>query len=193
MPFVAIAVVIAAALGGGATLAAQNALPGDALWSYKVNVNETIRDTFSASAEAKARVHIDAIEARLAETEQLATEGRLTAKTEASIEANFDTHAKAVARILAELKGAGEFDAAADIAARYQAAIAARTAALAEVQANAPTQSEEALSPLLIKVRATLDHASALSAEASANAAGKTSTGANTNTIEANAGVRVDL
>ena len=173
MPFIALAVAIAAALGGGATLAANNSLPGDALWSYKVHVNEGLRTTFAGSAEAKADTHIDAIRARVQETERVAAEGRLTAQANASISANFDFHTQAVAEAIAKLEAKGNYDAAADVAARYQAAVAAHAAALAQAQARAEADasSDVDLSPLILKVRTALDEASEMSAEASANAA----------------------
>src|SRR6185369_7748217 len=40
-------------LGGGTSFAAQNALPGDALYSVKVNVNEQVEGLLSLSAESK--------------------------------------------------------------------------------------------------------------------------------------------
>ena len=112
MPFIAIAIAIAATLGGGATVAAQNSLPGDALWSFKVHVNEQVRTAFAGSAEAKADTHIADIESRLTETELLASEGRLDAQVAANIAANFDAHADAVAQTIAELEAAQNFDAA---------------------------------------------------------------------------------
>lgn len=181
MPIIAIAVALAAALGGGATIAAQNSLPGDALWSFKVHVNEEIRTAFAGSAEAKADTHIDAIEARLAEAQTLAAEGRLDAKTQTNISANFDAHAKAVAQVIAKLEAANNFDAAADIAARYQATVAAEAASLAQASVTADANTHASLSPLLLKVRTTLDQASELSAEASAKAAAQTSAGVNIN------------
>lgn len=194
MPFIAVAVAIAAALGGGATLAAENALPGDALWSYKVNVNENIRSSFAGSTEAKAEAHINAIEQRMQETEKLATEGQLTAETQASIETNLDLHTTAVTRYIADLEAAGDVEAAADIAARYQATIAARAAALAQAEVNAPEDSEAALSPILVKIRTTLDHASEMSANASAQAAAKTSANTTIDTsVDADAGVQIGL
>jgi hypothetical protein len=48
MPFIAIAFVIALALGGGVTVAADGAKPGDALYSYKVNVNDSVRHEYRA-------------------------------------------------------------------------------------------------------------------------------------------------
>lgn len=171
MPFVVLAVTVAAALGGSAAVVADRSLPGDPLWSFKVHVNESLQTSLAGSVEATANRHIEAIDARLTEAEHLAAQGRLSAQAQASIKTNFDTHTKAVASAIAELETAGKVDAAADVAARYQATIAARTAALAEAQINASEEVSASLSPILVEVRATLDHASELSAEASAKAA----------------------
>ena len=48
MPFIAIAAVIVLALGGGVTYAADQSKPGDALYSYKVDVNDNIRHEYHA-------------------------------------------------------------------------------------------------------------------------------------------------
>jgi hypothetical protein len=48
MPFIAIAAVIMLALGGGVTVAADHSKPGDALYSYKTNVNDTVRHEYHA-------------------------------------------------------------------------------------------------------------------------------------------------
>lgn len=48
MPFIAIAAVIVLALGGGVTVAADQAQPGDALYSYKTNVNDNVRHEYHA-------------------------------------------------------------------------------------------------------------------------------------------------
>lgn len=169
MPFVALAIALAAALGGGATVAAHNSLPGDALWSYKTRVSEGIRTTLAGSTEARAAAHLAAIESRLIEAERLAAEGRLDAAANKSLVANFDMHAKALADTVAALQEAGRFAAAADIAARFQATVAARAAALAQSSSVAATGDES--SPLLLTLRTTLDQASDMSAEASAKAA----------------------
>ena len=65
MPFIAIAVVLALTLGGGVTVAADQAKPGDALYSYKVHVNDAVRHEYHAlkasiSGEAEADANIDA-------------------------------------------------------------------------------------------------------------------------------------
>src|SRR3569833_820734 len=65
MPFIAIAAVIMLALGGGVTVAADQAQPGDALYSYKTTVNDNVRHEYHAiraslGAEAQAEADVNA-------------------------------------------------------------------------------------------------------------------------------------
>src|SRR3569832_1507409 len=57
MPFIAIAAVIMLALGGGVTVAADQAKPGEALYSYKTNVNDNVRHEYHA---IKASLNLEA-------------------------------------------------------------------------------------------------------------------------------------
>jgi len=151
MPFIAIALVIAAAFGGGTALAAQNALPGDILWGFKVHVNESLEGAMSSSDVAKTNWDIAAIETRLAEAQTLAAHDTLTAQTQAEIAANFKEHADGVATTIKKLEDSGNLKSAADVAARFQAVLAGSATG----------------SPLISSVREMLDEASTLSAAAS--------------------------
>ena len=62
MPFIAIAVVLALTLGGGVTVAADQAKPGDALYTYKVHINDAVRHEYhsiKASLSGEAEVESD--------------------------------------------------------------------------------------------------------------------------------------
>lgn len=175
MPFIAIALLIAAALGGGASVAAQNSLPGDALWGFKVGINENIEAALAAEGKAQADFDIAAIETRMNEASRLAADGRLDAGAQAQIEANFDAHAASVQAQIERLQVKGDYSGAADVAARFQATVAAHASALAGAKANASANTnasaQASLSKLIGKVQATLDTANTLSAEASTEAA----------------------
>lgn len=174
MPFIAIALAVAAVIGGGTAAAAQSSLPGDALWGFKVYVNEGVQGALSTSHEAKAEWDLSSIEARLDEAAALAAEGRLDAKAQARINANVQAHAKGLAGVLAVLEEQGNTLAAADVAARYQGVLAARVGTLADAEVSAEGTANAGLSPLIKQVRNTLDSASELSA--SVNAAVDTNT-----------------
>ncbi len=165
MPFIALALFLAAAVGGGASIAAQNALPGDALWGFKVGINENIEAALAADGQAQADFDIKAIEARMQEAAELSANARLTADVRADIEANFESHVKSVQAQVAKLEAEGKYSAAADVAARFQATLAAHASALSE--AGVSTE----LDTFIHKIRTTLDTASTLSAQASAKAA----------------------
>lgn len=57
MPFIAIAALIALCLGGGVTVAADHAKPGDALYSYKTEVNDNARAAYHSVKES---LHLEA-------------------------------------------------------------------------------------------------------------------------------------
>ena len=141
MPFIAIALLIAAALGGGASVAARSALPGDALWNFKVQVNERIAETAAVGDKAKAAQDIEFAQARLDEATKLAAEGRLNAGAQADIQANFDAHAEAVAERVAALQAQGEYAAAADVAARFQAVLAKGASGALDLRTQLETAS----------------------------------------------------
>lgn len=70
----AFAVLVIAALGGSSAFASA-ALPGDALYSVKIHLNENVERTLAPSPIAKAVVDIKHAEERLSEVELLAARG----------------------------------------------------------------------------------------------------------------------
>lgn len=169
MPIIVLTLVLAAALGGGVSVAADKAVPGDALYGFKVNVNEQVEGALALSPEQRANWDIAAAQKRLDEAQTLASNGSLTADNEAKISANFQTHASDVAQQVAVLQQKGDFTNAADIAARFQSTLAQKMSAMTKVEADAHAQGS--LAPVTAKVQQALDSASTLSTEASAKAA----------------------
>ncbi len=153
-----IIIAILLALGGGTSLAAQNALPGDALYSVKVNVNEEVRGLVSLSDESKANWETVLANRRLAEAEELAAESKLDVKTRADLEARFEEHAnKAEARIekLADV----DAKAAADIAANLQTSLQAHDRILLNIGTSVDGEDEKQIKVLSVKVKAEVKDA----------------------------------
>lgn len=152
MPFIAIALVIAAALGGGTAALAQNSLPGNPLWDFKVNVNESVQGALATSDTAKADWDLNAIEARIAEAKALNEKGTLDASAQTELSANIKDHAAGVENVIAKLQMDGDMQDANDIATRYQADLAGAPLAL-----NASVQGElESATSLLAGVAASI-------------------------------------
>lgn len=190
MPAIAIALIIAAALGGGTAVAAQHSTPGDVLWGFKTHVNEGVESALAFSSQDKANIDIALAQERLAEAQQLAGENKLDTSAQAELNANFSAHAHDVAAQIAKLQAAGQYQAAADIAAKFQSTLADESSVIASVSANGNAKAETSLAPILTTVRTELDDASTLRANASAQAAGNTPTQASSNGASEAAPVR---
>lgn len=117
---VALVVILALFLGGGVSFAAENALPGDALYVVKTEVNENVRAALAVSAEADARWHANVAERRLKEAEALSARGELSGDVAAELGAKFNQHAEAALKGASELAADGNADASADIAAELE-------------------------------------------------------------------------
>src|SRR5258708_36151599 len=88
-----ILIAILLVLGGGTSFAAQSALPGNPLYTVKVNVNEKVEGMLSLSDEAKANWEAVLAGRRLTEAENLAAQSKLDAQTRAQLETQFEDHA----------------------------------------------------------------------------------------------------
>lgn len=201
MPIIVLGLIVAAAVSGGVSVAANNTLPGDALYGIKIGVNEQVQSALAMSGEAQANFDIKALERRLDEAEKLSAEGRLNAETFATIEANFDAHAQRVADRIADFEAKENFDAAADIAAKFQTSLEAHAAILARLSAEADITAQAVLHSVSAKVRTLINTASSVRAnaetqsDAKANASGSAtgadasgSAGANTNVNASSSG-----
>ena len=163
MPVIAIVLLIAAALGGGTAVIAQKSLPGDPLWGFKVNVNESVEGALATGDEAKADWDIAAIKNRIAEAQELDAQGKLSAGVQADILNNFNEHAQGAADAIQHIEVTGSAVAAADAAARLQAAVAQFTS----LSGSSGSTEDD----FMTSVRSALNAASALSAQTSASAA----------------------
>ncbi len=75
-----LAIILIVSIGGGATLsyASEPSLPGDALYSFKVNVSEPVRGALAITSESKADFHAYTIVKRVKEAQTLKESGKLT-------------------------------------------------------------------------------------------------------------------
>ena len=130
---VAAALVLVMIFGSSVSYAAENSLPGDALYSVKTYVNEPARVALATNAEAKAEVQIELAERRIEEAAILAAEGRLDDDTENELTSRFETHAAAAAE---HMEAADDEDdgASIELASRFETRLAAHEEILMEVE-----------------------------------------------------------
>lgn len=132
MPILAY-VLILAVVGGGVSTAAEGALPGDALYTIKVKVNEEVRAALTASTEAKAEWEARRAERRLEEAAELEAKGELKEGAKAELEEKFEEHAQRVAERLVKLEAKGKAEVAAKVAERFERSLEAHQDVLAKV------------------------------------------------------------
>lgn len=143
-----IAIIIALLIGGGASAAAENALPGDTLYPVKVSVNEHVRGWLAISSEAEAKLQTKLAVRRLDEAEKLAIKDNLDENIRARLEANFQKHADRVKARISELE-AKNTPKALEIASNLQASLDAH----ARILKNLETALNGNVGPRLEKIK----------------------------------------
>lgn len=129
---VAAALALVFIFGSGVSYAAESALPGDALYSVKTKINESVKVALATDTEAKAAVQMELAERRIEEAAALAAENRLDADTQAALAVAFEAHAQNATE---EVSVIDETDAsaAAEITSRFETRLAAHEEVLALV------------------------------------------------------------
>ena len=85
-------ILIALLVSGGTSFAAESALPGDALYPIKVEVNENVRSAFAISNKSEATLQTQLTERRLEEASLLAEQGKLDAQVSNEIGTRLAKH-----------------------------------------------------------------------------------------------------
>lgn len=108
---------------GGVSIAAERALPGEALYSLKVNVNEEVRGLVAVTPEAKAKFALEVTDRRLKEAALLSTQGKLNAKATGIIQKQLARQADQVKNQVASLVSTNNLKSAQEIALNFESAL----------------------------------------------------------------------
>lgn len=156
MPLAALALILTVSLGG-VSFAAEGALPGDALYTVKVAVNEKVETALAPTNVAKASVAVRHAEERIRETEVLAAKGTLSDEVAVAAAESVDANVASAAASADALTEAGDDSAADGIRTRITAALSAH-AELLDAQADAaPEGAGSALRGLSLAIAATAE------------------------------------
>lgn len=93
----ALALVVLLAAGGGASYAAEGAVPGDLLYPVKIHVNESVRSVMVRKPEARAAWEAERMERRLKEAQKLAARGELDGEKSAQLSESVARQSEALA------------------------------------------------------------------------------------------------
>ena len=132
-------------IGGGTSIAAQGALPNDALYAIKVNVNEEVQSWFTFGAESRAYFETKRAGERLEEAKTLAVLGELDAESQEKIKKNFEKHAHKVQEQIATIEANNDLKVAINVSENFEQSLKEHTkslVAVADAQAEAATLTE---------------------------------------------------
>ena len=140
-----IPLLILLALTGGTSFAANNSLPGEALYPVKIHLNENVESLLAVTAKADAQVDADHAILRLKEAEQLASEGKLTPALNTEIKNNFANEVKSLATNLSDVKKNGDLKNLSEISDSFEKELSGRYHSLDNLVKNSTSTKSELL------------------------------------------------
>lgn len=121
-------------LGGSTSIAAQTALPNDALYNIKVNVNEEVRSWFSFGAESKAYYETKRAGERLDEAQKLAVMGKLDTQAKDTIQTNLKKHVENVQKQIATIEASNNLNVAIDVSENFENSLKEHNKSLTKIE-----------------------------------------------------------
>ncbi len=134
-------------LSGGASLFAEQALPGDSLYSLKVNVNENVRGLAAVTPEAKAKFALEVTGRRLQEAATLSTRGQLTAENSEIIRQQLIKQVGQVKNQVASLASTNNLKAAQGIAVNFESSLKAHELILEKISKDQQAAQSSSTTP----------------------------------------------
>ncbi len=128
------ALILIALLAGGTTsFAAERAVPGDALYGVKVEVNEEVKSFFAFGNDDEAELQARLMEERLEEAETLASRGELTSEAAADLGLRMKAHMGEAEDRSETAEVDGDFETAASVRASVDASLRSYATILASM------------------------------------------------------------
>ena len=139
-------------------LTAEKSLPGDTLYPIKVGVNEEVRGWLMASEKDKTNWEIQRVEKRLAEAEELASDGSLDVEAREKIEANFEAHAERVNQRIEKFEDKEDFQTATDVSSKFETSLKAHQMILNRLTVDSNEEIKKEIQPIEARVKSRADN-----------------------------------
>lgn len=131
--------------GGTAVLAAERSVPGDMLYSIKVNITEPALDKIYDTVEEKARWQGEKTVRRLREAETLALQGRLDEEKSKVIEEKIKEHGEEFYAVISDLSTSTESETRESVEIEYESKVRAHSKILSKISES---HAEETRAPI---------------------------------------------
>lgn len=149
---IAFSIVILLVSGSGISFAAEGSAPGNILYPVK-KANERMLSSLILSEEFQANWELKKAERRLVEAEKLASQAELEEDKIASIENDFEEHARTINERIAELQLDNKFREAAELSSDFETSLKAHDKILTRI-IKSKTNAISGAEPLAFNVRA---------------------------------------
>ncbi|MDP3996241.1 MAG: DUF5667 domain-containing protein [bacterium] len=153
----------------GVSVAAREALPGNALYPVKIGLNEKMLQTFAFSDFAKARLDASLAEKRLIEAEALSSKGELKTEVREHLTIRFEVFADRAIENISRLEEKDKIEEAIEISGKFEATLNAHGDILAKISGleKTPESQKESVevAPVALSLRVGEEEVSASSSE----------------------------
>ncbi len=167
---------LAAAIGGELSYKANASLPGDFLYSYKIEVNEKLERALAHTDTAVVNWDLFLLKERLDEAQTLAKHGRLDAQAQTAVTQNVNEHVRNLTAAVDKFQAEGKYDEAAKTMSQLYNTLSFALQQVANQSINGSPTLQISLAPVLVKLRTTLNTVALISTKVQAKAASQTPT-----------------
>jgi len=142
---VALVLIVLIVVGGtSVSYASTDSLPGDALYSVKININENIEEKLALTKEAKVEVQSAKIERRLTEAKTLSDKKELSPENKKIVNENLKKNVEKVTQTIEVLKNEGNIELALAATSKITPVLEAHREVLVENKDKKDKQDQEA-------------------------------------------------
>lgn len=132
-------------IAGGSTIsyASEDTLPGDTLYTVKVNVKEPLEEKLAFSPQAKLEVKTKQVEKRLTEAQTLLQNNDTSPEKHKEVESRVEKQVEEISQTITELQEKGDVETILSTTSKLQPVLKAHQEALKEVAENSSSQVNE--------------------------------------------------
>ncbi len=147
---ISFALIVLIAGGGTISYASENTLPGDTLYTVKVNVKEPLEEKLAFSPQARLEVKTKQVEKRLTEAQTLLQKNDTTPSKHQEVEDRVEKQVEEISQTITELQEKGDVETILTTTSKLQPVLKAHQEALKEVAHNSEktiSENSEATTP----------------------------------------------
>lgn len=160
---------------GGVSAVAENSLPGDSLYSMKLNINEQVKGFVAVTPEAKARLAVETTERRLQEAVILSSQGKLTDEKKQIIQGQLSKNATDVKNSVATLVATNNISLAQEVSTNFEASLKTHELMLATLEDKSDDSRDASSADVIADVNATSTEKEAGTSDVNASTSTSTS------------------